>query len=125
MKIILYGVIAGIISATGMGGGTILILLLSLFESLEQHIVQGINLVFFIPTSIAAIFMNVKKGKIDYQTAKVLIVAGMIGAVCGSMLSSKIENQNLRKYFGIFLGMIAIFEIYTLFREYRFWKKGK
>ena len=38
-----------------MGGGTILILILTLFGNVEQHIAQATNLIFFIPTSIAAI----------------------------------------------------------------------
>ena len=50
--IFLFGVISGIITAMGMGGGTILILLLTLFAGINQHNAQGINLIFFIPTSI-------------------------------------------------------------------------
>lgn len=65
----------------GMGGGTILILLLNLFGNIEQHMVQGINLVFFIPTSIVAIYMNVKHKTIDYKLATVLIVFGIVGAI--------------------------------------------
>ena len=45
---IITGIIAGSISGLGMGGGTILILVLSNFVGLEQHIAQATNLVFFI-----------------------------------------------------------------------------
>lgn len=51
----------------GMGGGTILILLLSLFSGLEQHIAQATNLIFFIPTSLAAIIINIRAGLIDWK----------------------------------------------------------
>ena len=60
---VLFGFIAGIISSLGMGGGTILIFLLTIFLGISQHIAQATNLVFFIPTSIAAIFMNIKNKK--------------------------------------------------------------
>ena len=123
MKEVIFGVIAGIIAATGMGGGTILILLLNLFGDIQQHMVQGINLVFFIPTSIVAIYMNIRHKTIDYKLSIVLIIFGIIGAICGSLLSFKIDNQNLKKYFGIFLLIIAFFQIYSLFREYRLEKK--
>ena len=73
MKEILFGLISGIVASLGMGGGTILILLLNLFGSIEQHMVQGVNLVFFIPTSIVAIYMNIKHKTIDYQVAKPLL----------------------------------------------------
>ena len=45
---ILTGLISGIVSGTGMGGGTILILILSLFMGIDQHIAQATNLVFFV-----------------------------------------------------------------------------
>ena len=44
---ILIGTISGIISGIGMGGGTILILLLSVIWNYEQHIAQATNLIFF------------------------------------------------------------------------------
>ena len=106
-----------------MGGGTILILLLGLFTQMGQHLIQGTNLIFFIPTSITAIFMNVKNKTINYKRAFIIIVAGIIGAIVGSKLSFKIENQNLKKYFGIFLLCIAFFEIYSFFKQYILSKK--
>ena len=123
MKEIIFGIISGIVAATGMGGGTILILLLNLFANIEQHMLQGINLIFFIPTSIVSIYMNVKNKTIDYEISKPIIFFGIIGAICGSFVSFKIDNQNLKKYFGIFLIIIAILEICTFFKKYILYKK--
>ena len=122
MKEVIFGIISGIVAATGMGGGTILILLLNLFANIEQHMIQGINLIFFIPTSIVSIYMNVKNKTIDYEISKTIIFFGIIGAICGSFVSFKIDNQNLKKYFGIFLILIAILEICTFFKKYRLYK---
>lgn len=96
-----------------MGGGTILILLMNLFGNIEQHMIQGINLVFFIPTSIVAIYMNIKHKSIDYKISTVIATFGIIGAICGSFLAFKIDNQNLKRYFGIFLLLISFFQIYS------------
>ena len=101
-----------------MGGGTILILLLGIFTNLNQHIIQGSNLIFFIPTSIVAIIMNIKNKTINYKNALVIIISGIIGAIVGCKVSFNIESQNLKKYFGIFLLGIAIFEIYDFFTQY-------
>ena len=70
---ILTGVISGIVSGTGMGGGTILIFLLTTFAGLEQHIAQATNLVFFIPTSIAAILTNLKQKNVDLELEQVIV----------------------------------------------------
>ena len=61
MEKILIGLVSGIVSGTGMGGGTVLIFLLTIINNVEQHIAQATNLIFFIPTSIMAIIVNLKK----------------------------------------------------------------
>ena len=60
MREVLIGVVSGIVSGTGMGGGTILIFLLSFLSGVEQHVAQATNLIFFVPTSIVAIWVNIK-----------------------------------------------------------------
>ncbi len=115
---VVIGIVSGMVAALGMGGGTILILLLGIFTNLNQHIIQGSNLIFFIPTSIVAIIMNIKNKTINYKNALVIIISGIIGAIVGCKVSFNIESQNLKKYFGIFLLGIAIFEIYDFFTQY-------
>lgn len=124
MTEILIGLISGIVSGTGMGGGTILILCLSLFMGIDQKVAQATNLVFFIPTSIAAIYINIKEKKIEWKTAKVVIVWGIIGAVTGALIALKVNVKILKKLFGIFLAVIAIHEIYILIKEYKKDKKN-
>ena len=119
MKELVFGMISGIVAALGMGGGTILILLLSMFSAFQQHLIQGTNLVVFIPTSITAIYVNVKNKTIDYKISIIFVVFGIIGAIVGSVLSFKFDSHTLKKIFGIFLLFIAIFESYTFFRQYK------
>lgn len=57
----LTGIISGIISGLGMGGGTILILIFTVFLNMDQHIAQATNLIFFIPTAIIATYINKKQ----------------------------------------------------------------
>ena len=89
----------------------------------EQHIAQATNLVFFIPTALIAIIINHKQKIIDYKLAIPIIIAGVAGAIIGAILSSKTDVAHLKKYFGIFLLIIAIFEIYNLIKKYIFQKK--
>ena len=122
MKEILIGVISGIVSGTGMGGGTILIFLLTFMCGLEQHIAQATNLIFFIPTSIVAIIVNIKNKNVDLKLASMISIFGILGAIVGANLSINTDVNMLRKFFGIFLAIIAIHEIYTIIKTY---KKGK
>ena len=119
------GVISGIISGLGMGGGTILILLLVFFINFDQHVAQATNLIFFIPTAIIACIVNFKQKVIDYKIGIKLIIFGIIGAVIGANLSFKINSQNLKKYFGIFLLVIESYEIITIVYEYIKKRKNK
>ena len=115
---VLIGLISGIISGTGMGGGTILILFLSIFMGLDQHVAQATNLVFFVPTAIAAIFISLKKKIIDLRAGVVVIIVGVVGATIGAIISSKMNVNLLKKFFGIFLLIIAIYEIYSWYKMY-------
>ena len=121
---IITGIIAGSISGLGMGGGTILILVLSNFVGLEQHIAQATNLVFFIPTAIAAIVINLKQKLINIKLAFVIILSGVIGAIMGAELANNIDANSLKKYFGIFLLIISANEIYWLVKVYILNKKS-
>ena len=117
MRAIIIGLVSGIVSGTGMGGGTILIFLLTNICGLEQHIAQATNLIFFIPTSIVAIIVNIKNKNIDLKLATIISIFGILGAIIGANLSVHTDVKMLRKYFGIFLAIIALHEIYTIIKE--------
>ena len=101
-----------------MGGGTILILLLSLFMNLDQHIAQATNLVFFIPTAITAIIIGIKNKNILWKQAIPIVVSGIIGASISANISSNMKVGVLKKLFGAFLLVIAIYEIYSWYKMY-------
>lgn len=120
----LIGLISGVISGMGMGGGTILILALSIFLGIEQHVAQATNLIFFVPTAIVAIITNVKQKCIDFKLGLLIGGIGIMGAIIGAKIAQMTSSQNLRKYFGIFLAIIAIHEIYSYIKSYKVKKKG-
>lgn len=118
------GLISGTVSGTGMGGGTILILILSVFIGINQHIAQATNLVFFVPTSITAIITTIKEKLINWKIGIPVAIAGIIGAIIGAKISVKMNVDKLKKYFGIFLIIITIYEIYSLIKQYKKDKKN-
>ena len=118
MSYILMGIVSGIVTGTGMGGGTVLILLLTLLLKIPQHSVQAINLIFYVPTAITSIIINLKNKSIDFKLGFNIIIWGVLGSIMGAIISSKVNINMLRKCFGIFLLCIAIYEIYNYYIEY-------
>lgn len=123
MSIIITGFISGIISGMGMGGGTILILFLTIIYGIDQHVAQATNFMFFIPTSIISIITSIKNKTIDFKTGIYISIFGVIGAIIGSKISTSLDVMILRKCFGIFLLIITIFEISSIIKLYSFKKK--
>ena len=120
---IIIGLISGIVSGTGMGGGTILIFFLTFLLNVEQHVAQATNLIFFIPTSIVAIIVNIKNKNINLKLAILISIFGILGAIIGAEISLHINVSVLRKCFGIFLIIVAINEIYSIVKENKKLKK--
>lgn len=118
MGLILVGIISGIITGLGMGGGSILILILVAFMSISQHIAQATNLIFFIPTAVIAIIIHIKNGNVEKKVGKKLFIVTILGSAIGAYLTSFIEPKNLTKYFGIFLLIIGVYEIITTIKEH-------
>lgn len=79
---------------------------------------QGANLIFFIPTCLIAIVINLKNKNINLKVAVPVIITGIIGAIIGSKLSVNMPIKELRRYFGIFLLIITFHEIYSLKKMY-------
>lgn len=113
----LSGVISGIISGMGIGGGAILIPILTLFFGFEQKLAQNINLIYFIPTAIIAIFVHLKNKTIQKQGLLKIILLGIIGACLGSFIALNLEGQILKKIFGWFLLFMGLNEIFKKQKE--------
>ncbi len=112
MKFIILGFFSGIISGMGIGGGTILIPSLVLFSDINQLEAQGINLIVFIPIAIIALITHKKEGNIEFKYAKMIIIGGLFGAIIGSLIAIRLNPDKLRKYFGIFLLIIGLYEFF-------------
>ena len=108
---ILVSALSGSISSLGMGGGTILILILSSVLGIEQHLAQATNLIFFIPTAISAIIVNWKQKLINKEAIKGVLIGGIIGAITGSKIAINLDVNGLKLIFGIFLAAIAVTEL--------------
>ena len=103
MSMLIISLIIATLSGMGVGGGGLLVIYLTLFESTEQIIAQGINLCFFIATAIASTVYNVYKKKIQYKTVLILGASGTAFSFLGVYTAGVINADILRKIFGIML----------------------
>lgn len=108
---LLIGVIGGVLGGMGMGGGTLLIPLLTLVMGLTQHFSQAINLISFIPMSIIALIIHTKNKLTNFKLASIILLFGLIGAYFGANFANEIEENALKIYFGIFLTILGIFSL--------------
>lgn len=111
MILFLIGLISGIISGMGIGGGSILIPALVIFANPDQHIAQSVNLIFFIPTAVVALIIHIKNKRIDFSVAIPIVIFGLLGAYIGSRLAIRLPGSILKKYFGVFLLILGIYEM--------------
>ena len=108
---LLAGLFSGIIGSMGLGGGTVLIIYLSLFTSTSQLESQGINLIFFIPCAVIAIIIYSKAKLIKLKTVVKISLFGIIGAFLGLWLSSILKENIIAKMFGVLLIILAFNEL--------------
>ena len=99
----LCGLGAGTISAWGVGGGTLLLLVMTLFLGVDQRAAQGINLLFFLPTALSALICHAKSGYLDKPTLKAAIPAAVLLAAAGAWAATAIHTDLLRRPFGVYL----------------------
>ena len=98
----LAGLVSGIVGGMGMGGGTLLIPILTIFLSFKQKSAQAINLLVFIPMSLVALVIHIKNKLVDFKVGIPIIISGVAFSVVGSYLASILSNKLLQKIFAVF-----------------------
>ncbi len=104
--------LSAILQGLGVGSSGTLVIYLTLLAGHEQVSAQGINLIFFIFSAVAALLFHIKKRKIYYGAILCLTAFGIVGAVIGALLLNLFEPELLRKIFG---GMLVISGLLALF----------
>ena len=80
----LAGFGTGILSAWGVGGGTLLLLLMTLFLGVDQTQAQGINLLYFLPTAGMSLLEHRKNGYLDREVMRAAIPLGTLAALAAA-----------------------------------------
>lgn len=105
---VVAGIAGGLIGGMGMGGGTLLIPILTLLLSVGQLEAQAINLIVFIPMAIVTLFIHVKNKLVDFKKLLFSLPLAIALAVVGALLVKKIDESILRTTFGVFMLIVGI-----------------
>lgn len=107
-------IVSALIGAMGLGGGSVLILYLTLFRRLPQLMAQGINLLFFIPCAVTAVLVYAKQKIIQWKFVLPMILGGAVGVPIGTYFLKNTDTKYISVLFAIFLLTVGI---YTLFSK--------
>ena len=111
------GLVCGVLSGFGIGGGTLLMVWMTALMSMDQKIAQGVNLLYFLPTAVAALILHAKNRVLVWRAIVPAAIAGCATAALGALLAAHVDTELLRKLFGGFLVLVGLSEI--------FWKGKK
>ena len=102
------GAAAGVLASWGVGGGTLLLIVLTLLLDVPQRTAQSINLLFFLPCAAAALLIHRKQGYLRNDLLRRLIPVGSVFAAGAAFLAPRLDTALLRRPFGLLLLFAAV-----------------
>lgn len=109
---LLWSFVSGTAAGMGLGGGTVLLIYLTLLENMPQLKAQGINLLVFVPTAAVAVIIYAFKKKIAWKQVLIMAPLGIIGSFGGTYLLRILPSELLSKILGgvlIIMGAVRLF----------------
>ena len=113
---LLCGIAGGILGGMGMGGGTLLIPLLTAVCGVRQSAAQGINLLSFLPMSVVALSVHAKSGLLKKEGLAFLMIPALLFSALASLAAAYLPEEALSKGFGAFLIVLSIYQFISAFR---------
>ena len=99
----LAGLVCGVLSGLGIGGGTALMVWMTAVQGMEQVQAQGINLLYFLPTAGISLLEHRKNGYLDREVMRAAIPLGTLAALAAAWAATSVDITVFRKPFGVFL----------------------
>ena len=108
---LLLGTVLGFLAGIGVGGGSLLMLWLTVVLGQEHALARSINLLFFLPSSLIACCFRWKQGTLDLKAVLPAILAGCFAAGVCSWLGTLLDTRLLKKLFGGLLMVTGLREL--------------
>lgn len=108
---ILVGTMLGVLSGLGVGGGSLLILWLTLVLDVESSNARTMNLLFFLPAATISCLFRWKQGRLPIKKLLPAVITGCLSAVAFSYLGQEMDGDWIKKLFGVLLLVTSIREL--------------
>ncbi len=106
------GVVLGFLAGLGVGGGSLLILWLTLVIQMDPGTARAVNLMFFLTAAGSVSFFRWRNGQLDIRTILPAIISGCISAAVFSVLRNYVNQELAKKLFGILLLGTGVRELF-------------
>lgn len=106
------GFVTGVLSAWGIGGGSLLVVYMTVFAGVPQQTAQGVNLMYFLPTSLTALYSHLKNRLVETRLAVPAVITGVLTAVGAAFIASALDTCVLKKIFGVFIILVGAGELF-------------
>jgi uncharacterized membrane protein YfcA len=116
---IFVGAALGILAGLGVGGGSLLMLWLTMVLGMDHMDARTINLLFFLPCALTATLIRSRQGVIRLKELLPAIIAGCISTAAGTFLSNHMQLEWIKKLFGGLLIVTGIRELFYRRRKAR------
>ena len=104
--------LAAVLQGLGIGSSGTVVIYLTVWAGKEQIFAQGVNLIFFIFSALAALIFHIRKRRIYWSALLCLAFFGILGSAVGALLLKLFDPDLVRKIFG---GMLVISGLLGLF----------
>lgn len=108
---VIVGTVLGFLSGLGTGGGSLLILWLTLVLEIPAQEARALNLMFFLPSAIISSLFRKIQGSLKIRQILPAILSGCITAYLCSWIGQSLNTDLLKKLFGILLLAAGIREL--------------
>ncbi len=116
---LIAGAVFGFLAGLGIGGGSLLMIWLTLLVGVAPQEARAINLLFFLPAALSACLFRWKQGQLPLKKLLLPMLLGCIFAAGFSFLGSRLDTGLLKKLFGGLLIFTGIRELLYRPREFK------
>ena len=105
------GTLLGFLSGLGIGGGSLLVLWLTLVLDVPAETARSINLLFFLPAALVSCGFRIRQGSLCVRKVLPAVISGCLAATLLSLPGTIQDTTVLKKAFGVLLLITGIREI--------------